>query len=89
MLPNGRPRYRLSKTLPLTATSLVNLTEGSPEALYGLRVSANLLPMLGVAPQLGQWLSAEQNRPGHTHVVLLSDDLWRRSFHADPKLWAR
>ena len=65
---------------------LVNLTEGSPEALYGLRVSANLLPMLGVGPQLGQWPSAEDDRPGHTHVVLLSDDLWRRRFHADPHI---
>jgi predicted permease len=65
---------------------LVNLTEGPPEALYGLRVSANLLPMLGVGPQLGQWLSAEEDRPGHTHVVLLSDDLWRRRFHADPHI---
>jgi putative ABC transport system permease protein len=65
---------------------LVNLTEGSPEALYGLGVSANLLPMLGVRPQLGQWLSAEDDRPGHTHVVLLSDDLWRRRFHADPQI---
>jgi putative ABC transport system permease protein len=65
---------------------LVNLTEGSPDALYGLRVSANLLPMLGVGPQLGRWLSAEEDRPGHTHVVLLSDDLWRRRFHADPHI---
>jgi putative ABC transport system permease protein len=65
---------------------LVNLTEGSPEALYGLRVSANLLPMLGVHPQLGQWLSAGEDRPGHTHVVLLSHDLWLRRFHADPHI---
>src|SRR5580700_11768588 len=65
---------------------LVNLTEGSTEALYGLRVSANLLPLLGVGPQLGRWPSAEEDRPGHTHVVLLSDDLWRRRFHADPHI---
>jgi putative ABC transport system permease protein len=65
---------------------LVNLTEGSPEALYGLRVSANLLPMLGVRPPLGQWLSAEDDRPGHTHVVLLSNDLWLRRLHADPQI---
>jgi predicted permease len=65
---------------------LVNLTEGAPEALYGVRAAANLLPMLGVRPQRGQWLSAEDDRPGHTHVVLLSDDLWRRRFHADPQI---
>jgi putative ABC transport system permease protein len=66
--------------------SLVNLTEGSPEALYGLRVSANLLPLLGVGPQLGRLLSTEEDRPGHTHVVLLSNDLWRRRFRADPHI---
>ncbi len=65
---------------------LVNLTEGAPEALYGVRAAANLLPMLGVPPQLGQWLSAQDDRPGHTHVVLLSNDLWRRRFHADPHI---
>ena len=48
--------------------------------------AANLLPMLGVPPQLGQWPSAEDDRPGHTHVVLLSDDLWRRRFHGDPHI---
>jgi putative ABC transport system permease protein len=65
---------------------LVNLTEGAPEALYGVRAAANLLPMLGVHPQLGQWLSVEDDRPGRTHVVLLSNDLWRRRFHADPQI---
>jgi putative ABC transport system permease protein len=65
---------------------LVNLTEGAPEALYGVRAAANVLPMLGVHPQLGQWLSGEDDRPGHTHVVLLSNDLWRRRFHADPQI---
>ncbi len=65
---------------------LVNLTEGAPEALYGVRAAANLLPMLGVHPQLGQWLSAQDDRPGHTHVVLLSNDLWRRRFHADQQI---
>lgn len=65
--------------------NLFNLTEGgSAEALYGLRVTANLLPMLGVRPQLGEWFPAEYDQPGNNHVALLSDDLWRRRFHADP-----
>jgi len=66
--------------------SLVNLTEGQAEALYGLRITANLLPMLGVKPQLGRWLFADDDRPGHTHVVILSDGLWRRRFHADSQI---
>lgn len=65
--------------------SLMNLAEDGPaEALYGLRVTANLLPMLGVRPQLGEWFPAEYDHPGNDHVILLSDDLWHRRFHADP-----
>jgi putative ABC transport system permease protein len=64
---------------------LRNLTaDGKPESIYGLRVTANLLPMLGVHPKLGNWFSAEHELPGNTHVILLSDDLWRRRFGADP-----
>ncbi len=67
--------------------NLANLTgRGPAEAAYGLRVSANLMPMLGVRPQLGSWFSAEYDRPGSAHVVMLSDDLWRRRFHADREI---
>ena len=67
--------------------NLVNLTDGDEAAsLYGLRVTANLLPMLGVRPRLGQWFSADYDRPASTHVIILSDDLWRHSFHADPHI---
>jgi putative ABC transport system permease protein len=65
--------------------NLLNLTgSGQPESLYGLRVTANLLPLLGVPPELGNWFSADYDRPGAAHVIVLSDDLWRRRFHADP-----
>jgi predicted permease len=63
---------------------LHNLTgKGEAESVYGLRVTASLLPMLGVHPQLGNWFSADHDLPGNTHVVILSDDLWRRRFGAD------
>lgn len=67
--------------------SLFNLTEGGQaESVYGLRVTANLLPMLGVRPQLGNWFPPEYDRPDNTHVIVLSDDLWRRRFHSDPAI---
>ena len=70
--------------LALYRYNLANLTGSGPtESSYGLRVSANLMPMLGVRPQLGSWFSAEHDRPGSAHVVMLSDDLWRRRLHAD------
>ena len=66
---------------------LRNLTgNGQAESEYGLRVTANLWPMLGVRPELGNWFSADHDLPGNDHVVILSDDLWRRRFGADPKI---
>ena len=59
---------------------------GQAESEYGLRVTANLWPMLGVRPELGNWFSADHDLPGNDHVVILSDDLWRRRFGADPKV---
>jgi putative ABC transport system permease protein len=73
--------------LALYRYNLANLTGRIPaEASYGLRVSANLMPMLGVQPQLGRLFSAEYDRPGSAHVIMLSDDLWRRRFHGDPHI---
>jgi hypothetical protein len=40
--------------------------------------------MLGVRPQLGNWFSSDHDRPENTHLIVLSDDLWRRRFHFGP-----
>lgn len=67
--------------------SLLNLRSGGQtETLYGSAVAANLLPMLGVRPQLGQWFAEGADRPGAARQVILSDDMWRREFRADPKI---
>jgi hypothetical protein len=67
--------------------SLLNLKiSGQAESVYGLRITANLMPMLGVRPQLGSWFPAEYDRPGSTHVLMLSDDLWRHQFNGDPQI---
>jgi putative ABC transport system permease protein len=67
--------------------ALLNLrTGGRAESLYGAAITSNLLPMLGVRSQLGNWFPAEYDRPGSNHVLMLSDDLWRRQFNADPHI---
>jgi putative ABC transport system permease protein len=67
--------------------ALLNMRSGNhAETLYGLSVTANLLPMLGVRPQLGQFFPAEDDQPGNGHFIILSDDLWRRQFAADPQI---
>jgi putative ABC transport system permease protein len=61
----------------------------APERLEAMPVSANLLPLLGVRPALGQGFTTAQNEPGHSDAVLLSDGLWRRRFGADPRIVGR
>lgn len=62
---------------------------GQPAQLHGAAISASVLPLLGVQPQLGRNFTAEDDQPGHEHVVIISDALWRSRFHADPALLGR
>jgi putative ABC transport system permease protein len=55
----------------------------------GLMVSADFFPLLGLRPALGRYLTAEDDRPGHDKVVVLSDTLWRNRFAADPTIVGR
>src|SRR2546423_10406598 len=57
----------------------LNLTgAGDPERIDGRRVSASLFSLLGVEPQLGRAFRAEEDRPGGSHVVIISYGLWQR-----------
>jgi putative ABC transport system permease protein len=58
----------------------------SPEIVYGLRVTQNFFPTLGVAPTLGRPFLPEEDRPNRWHVLLLSHSYWIRRFSADPKV---
>src|SRR5260370_6013855 len=63
-------------------------TDG-PEALRGARVSANFLRILGVEPLLGRSFLPEEDRPGGPPVAMISAELWRRRFGADPAIAGR
>jgi predicted permease len=54
--------------------------DGEPEKLTAFGVTANLFPLVGVAPALGRGFTAEEDRPGAAKVVLLSHGLWVRRF---------
>ena len=64
-------------------------SNGTPEALYGVRVNANLFDVLGVAPMIGRKILPEEDLPGHADVMILSFGLWTRRFHADRSVVGR
>lgn len=64
-----------------------NLTNlGQAQVLFGIKVSASLLPTLGAEPVLGRNFRAEEVEPGRDHELILSYDTWRQSFGADPQI---
>jgi putative ABC transport system permease protein len=50
------------------------------ERLPSQNVTANLLGLLGVVPELGRTLAAEEDKPGAPAVALISHSLWKRAF---------
>lgn len=84
--PNYTDVRQQAKTLEVAAftRSGTFLMEGSePELMYGLDATANLLPMLGVRPQLGRFFTEEEDRAGAAPVIVLSHELWQRKFGGD------
>lgn len=61
-----------------------NLTgSGAPELEEGVEVSGGFFPALGSAPLLGRTVSAADDVPGHEHVAVLSEWLWRTRYGGD------
>jgi putative ABC transport system permease protein len=65
-----------------------NLTpaNGEPERVEALAVTPELFSVLRVTPQLGRVFATEEAQDGRDDVVLISHDLWRRRFAADPSV---
>ncbi|WP_438483205.1 ABC transporter permease [Oleiharenicola lentus] len=70
--------------------STVNLSWQSEARRYnGGYVTHNYFSTLGAKPALGRDFTPDDDRPGATHAVLLSDSLWRADFGADPHVIGR
>ncbi len=62
-----------------------NLTgKGEPERVGTIRVSSNLLPMLGLRAEIGRSFVADEDRPGRNPTALLSYGTWTRRYGSDP-----
>ncbi|HEU5414855.1 MAG TPA: ABC transporter permease [Candidatus Angelobacter sp.] len=64
-----------------------NLTgTGQPEQVWGDAISCDWFTVLGVHPELGRDFRHEEDSPGGTPVLILSEKLWRRRFNSDPAI---
>ncbi|HKW31448.1 MAG TPA: ABC transporter permease [Candidatus Acidoferrum sp.] len=64
-----------------------NLTgAGEPLRVEGELVSADFFTTLKVVPALGRSFSAEEDSPGASHVVVMSEGLWKSQFGSNPQI---
>ena len=82
-----KARSRTMQSVALYQEWTPTWTGGSaPEIVYGLRVTQDFFPMLGVQPAIGRAIFPEDDRPDRWHIVLLSHAYWVRRFAANPKV---
>src|SRR5262249_55552845 len=61
-----------------------NLTNDEPARITCSRVTANLLPMLGVAPYRGGWFTEAEDHAATNRTVILSYQMWRMRLGGNP-----
>jgi predicted permease len=67
--------------LAIALGSNVNVTgDGEPERIGAIRVSSNLLPMLGAKPALGRLFEPSEDVPGQAGVAILAYGTWARRY---------
>ena len=55
-----------------------------PVRVFAAQVTASFFPLLEVNASLGRTFFEEENQPGRSPIVVLSDAFWRSSMGADP-----
>jgi putative ABC transport system permease protein len=67
--------------------SQFNITQGDrPESIQGIKASADLLPMFGIAPLLGRVFTKEETEPGRDRSAVIGYRLWQTRYAADPAI---
>lgn len=71
----------------IAAVSFASFNLGEPgqpaERLRGLLVGGDFFPLLGIQPELGRTLTAEDDQPGRNNVIVISHALWLGRFGGD------
>ena len=67
--------------------SRLTITEGNrPESVYGIKASADLLPMFGVQPLVGRFFAPAEMQAGYDQVAILGHRLWQMRYGSDPAI---
>jgi putative ABC transport system permease protein len=61
-------------------------TRETPERVQGEIATANYFATFGIQPLAGRVFTTDEDKPGHSQVVVISERLWRARFHADPAI---
>jgi predicted permease len=81
-----REQSKSFEDIAVSDPTVVTLTGAAePEQVMSIRASANLFPLLGVAPMLGRTFTADEEQQ-KVRVVVLSHGLWQRRFGASPNV---
>ena len=62
---------------------------GRPLQVGVLNATPGIFSVLDVAPSLGRAFSPQEAQPGHEHVAVLMDSLWRTQFKATRASWEK
>ncbi|SPE42124.1 conserved membrane hypothetical protein [Candidatus Sulfopaludibacter sp. SbA3] len=80
-----RTRTRTLEQLAFAEHLDMQLTgTGEPARVFAARVTASFFPLLGVNAALGRTFVEEENQPGRTASVILTDAFWRSHMGTDP-----
>jgi len=85
----GAQSKLLQEVAGYSADISVMETQNSTLSVVAPRVTTNLFSMVGARPLLGRTFSEAEGQAGGPAAVLLSEDLWRQSFHSDPAIVGR
>ncbi|MGA7931766.1 MAG: ABC transporter permease [Candidatus Sulfotelmatobacter sp.] len=61
-------------------------TRETPERVEGEIATANYFATFGIQPLAGRVFTTDEDKPGHSQVVVIGERLWRGRFHADPAI---
>ena len=61
-------------------------THDTTQSIVSPHVTTNMFSMLGAHPILGRTFTQAEGEPGGPPVVILSEGLWRQTFHANPRI---